>query len=335
MDKSVQKQPDTMSGGAKSRMKYHVSLIAASLLSAACALSVTGCTGQYTAGPTGRTPLQNAQALVSGPLQTYFHVLDTKYRPASQTVDIFARPIPHGPLTPTMLRQIAGQRTLDTAAMQGVYNFATATYADKKVSHVHLINRDMTRAPFGGVASRALSGVAGASVFSAMVPHFTSGRRISHTVFSDGMWVPPQGVTIDPSIRPRAGLKASYAQKLSGVLAVARSKLGTPYIWGHNEDRGQYGFDCSNYVEYVFHHALGYLFTDWSTRQYASVGLRVPLSQLRAGDIIFFDHGGHEGIYAGGGSMIQEGGGLGKVGYLPVSPGSYWGHHISVVKRMF
>ena len=316
-------------------MNNRIPLIAASLLSAACALPVTGCAGQYAMGPPNSAPLQNSQALASGPLQTYYRVLGTEYAKSSQTVTVFARPILHGALTPATLRQIAGQRTLDTSSMQGVYNFATATYPHQSVRHVNVVNRDVARAPFGGVASGALSGTAGASVLGAMVPRFARPHGVHRAVFSDGMVVPPQGVTIDPAIAPGAGLTASYGQKLAAVLGVARSKLGTPYIWGHNEDRGQYGFDCSNYVEYVFHHALGYLFTDWSTRQYTSVGLPVARSQLRAGDVIFFDAGGHVGIYAGNGIMIQEGGGLGKAGYLPVGPGSYWGHHISSVKRMF
>ncbi len=316
-------------------MNSRIPLIAASLLSAACTLSTAGCAGQYAMGPPRSAPLQNPQALAAGPLQTYYRVLGTEYAKGSRTVTVFARPILHGALTPATLRQIAGQRTLDTSSMQGVYNFATATYPRQNVRQVNLVNRDMARAPFGSVASGALSGNPGASVIGAMVPRFARPRGVHRAVLSNGMVVPPHGVTIDPVIVPRAGLRAPYSQKLAAVLGVARSKLGTPYIWGHNEDRGQFGFDCSNYVEYVYHHALGYLFTDLSTRQYASVGLRVARSQLRAGDLIFFDAGGHVGIYAGHGAMIQEGGGLGKAGYLSVGPGSYWGHHISSVKRMF
>jgi len=147
-------------------------------------------------------------------------------------------------------------------------------------------------------------------------------------------------VHLDPNITPDVPLDASYTQKFAAVLAVAQSKLGTPYIWGHNEDRGQYGFDCSNFVEYVFHHALGYLFSTSSRTQFYSVGTAVPLSQMRPGDLLFFSDNSnptgtaHVGIYIGNGQMIQEGGGLRQVGVLSVSTG-YWANHLVAAHRLF
>jgi len=145
----------------------------------------------------------------------------------------------------------------------------------------------------------------------------------------------PPGVSIDHNIRPLASENASYQAKTNAVLRVAESKLGTPYIWGHNEDRGQYGFDCSNFVEYVYHHALGYKFTTSSRMQYYEVGIREPKSNLQPGDLLIFEYGKHVGIYAGNGEMIQCGGGLGKVGFLSVKPGSYWGNHLTAVRKMY
>lgn len=145
----------------------------------------------------------------------------------------------------------------------------------------------------------------------------------------------PPDVTIDDSITPIAGIHATRQQKFNAILQVAKSKLGTLYEWGHNEDRGQYGFDCSNYTEYVYHHALGYKLSTSSRTQYTSVGTEVPTSNMQPGDLITFRDGAHTGIYIGNNEMIQCGGGIGKVGYLSVAPGSYWGNHISAVKRMY
>lgn len=149
-----------------------------------------------------------------------------------------------------------------------------------------------------------------------------------------GVTLPP-GVSYDRAVHPMAGPRTSYAAKTRAVLGRAASELGTPYIWGHNEDRGQFGFDCSNFTSYVYHHALGYHMTDSSKMQYHSVGWPVAVSAMRPGDLVVFNQGSHVGIYAGGGRMIQEGGGLHKVGYLPLHPGSYWYKHISAVKRMY
>lgn len=157
---------------------------------------------------------------------------------------------------------------------------------------------------------------------------------LSTGAFAAGSQLPP-GVTLDNKISAKVSLSASDQAKADAVLKVAVSKLGTPYRWGHNEDRGQFGFDCSNYTAYVYHHALGYKMSGASQTQRSSVGWNIPISNMSRGDLVIFDQGHHVGIYAGNGQVIQEGGGLGKVGYLKVGSGSYWGKHITQVKRMF
>lgn len=144
----------------------------------------------------------------------------------------------------------------------------------------------------------------------------------------------PPGVIMS-GLTPKAARTANISEKRNAVLSVARSKLGTPYRWGHNEDRGQYGFDCSNYTAYVYHHALGYKMSGASKIQAKKVGWRVAKGNMKPGDLLIFENGKHVGIYVGQGKMIQEGGGLGKVGYLSLKPGSYWGKHLTSVRRMF
>lgn len=165
-------------------------------------------------------------------------------------------------------------------------------------------------------------------------PSASTASRASSIGTSSAFAVPP-GVRIDRSIHPLASTNASRTAKFNAILSVAKSKLGTPYKWGHNEDRGQYGFDCSNFVEYVYHHALGYSFTTSSRAQASRVGRTVPQSDMQPGDLLIFENGRHVGIYIGNHEMIQEGGGLGKVGYLSVGSNSYWGKHITAVKRMY
>lgn len=153
-----------------------------------------------------------------------------------------------------------------------------------------------------------------------------------HTVAHVGH-IPPH-VKYQRSVA-KAKLDASWQRKENMVLRVAKSKLGTPYRWGHNEDRGQYGFDCSNYVEYVYHHALGYKFSGSSKVQARRVGWRVSKKYMRPGDLLIFEHGKHVGIYIGHNKMIQEGGGAGKVAIMKIGKGWYWHNKITSVKRMF
>ncbi|WP_284286360.1 C40 family peptidase [Alicyclobacillus fastidiosus] len=106
-------------------------------------------------------------------------------------------------------------------------------------------------------------------------------------------------------------------------------------MWGHNADRGETGFDCSNFVSYVYHHALGYQMNGNSNAIEDTVGVTVPEWDMRKGDLLIFDNGRHVGIYLGNDQMIQCGGGLGKVGVLPLGPDTEWGKHLSAVRRMF
>ncbi|WP_054970978.1 C40 family peptidase [Alicyclobacillus ferrooxydans] len=202
-----------------------------------------------------------------------------------------------------------GEDILDASSMDGIVNFATSAYPDEKITHVLLINDKTHESHIVNVPDELVS------------PALSQEQDDALPAMA-GIHLPPRGVRIDHTIRARAGLGASHQAKVDAVLAVARSKIGTKYIWGHNEDRGQYGFDCSNFTEYVYHHALGYHFTTSSRGQYRRVGDPVSFSNRSPGDLVIFEKGRHVGIYVGNNRFINCGGGLGKVGYLSLGPGS-------------
>ncbi len=328
---------------------------------------VTGYTAGHRTGPAPAT------AYAGQALHRFYKVLGTEFDRRTGTVTIHARSIAHGPLTPAAFRRIGSETTLDAASLDGIVNFGTSEYPTQNVHRVRLLDHrsgwryHAYRGWSGTVRSGSTAagnhsaiaaggmGVAdsggAATVASLPVPSSVGasdasyGTRGSYAYQTPGVSasaaagasipIPPPGVRIDPNITPVAGIHANRTAKVAAVEQIAQSKLGTPYIWGHNEDRGQYGFDCSNYTEYVYHHSLGYLFTTSSKGQYLHVGVPVNTGNMLPGDLVAFDHGGHVGIFAGNGQMIQEGGGLHKAGYLPLHPGSYWYGHISAVKRMF
>ncbi|KZC95263.1 hydrolase [Clavibacter tessellarius] len=86
----------------------------------------------------------------------------------------------------------------------------------------------------------------------------------------------------------------------TGVAAVARQYLGTPYVLGGNSPAG---FDCSGLVQYVF--AQFGLDLPHSVRAQGAAGVTVPESEARAGDIVVWNDGSHDGIYTGNGIMID------------------------------
>lgn len=89
----------------------------------------------------------------------------------------------------------------------------------------------------------------------------------------------------------------------STVLAAAYSQRGKTYVYGA---AGPNAYDCSGLILWAFARA-GISLPHSAAAQYG-YGTHVPVSQLQPGDLVFFVEGGsigHNGIYAGGGKMID------------------------------
>jgi cell wall-associated NlpC family hydrolase len=99
--------------------------------------------------------------------------------------------------------------------------------------------------------------------------------------------------------------------------AAALTQLGTPFSWGGGRPSGPTtgigrgarttGFDCSGLTLYAWSKAgvgLGH-YTGTQYRQ----GRRIPVGDLRKGDLVFFGGGTgdptHVGLYLGGGVMVH------------------------------
>ncbi|SFQ56448.1 NlpC/P60 family protein [Amycolatopsis arida] len=122
------------------------------------------------------------------------------------------------------------------------------------------------------------------------------------------------------SARPSAPAGAS----VEAVIARAMSQLGVPYAWGGGNASGptrgirdggvadahgdyrKIGFDCSGLMIYAF--AGVKPLPHYSGYQYHA-GRKVPLSQLRRGDMLFWGYRGgrihHVALYLGNGQMIE------------------------------
>ena len=85
-----------------------------------------------------------------------------------------------------------------------------------------------------------------------------------------------------------------------GVVGVALSYQGVPYVWGGASPGG---FDCSGLVMYSYAQ-IGVSLPHSSYAQY-NVGVAVPRDQLQPGDLVFFDGLGHVGLYIGGGMFVH------------------------------
>jgi peptidoglycan DL-endopeptidase RipA len=99
------------------------------------------------------------------------------------------------------------------------------------------------------------------------------------------------------------------------VIRRGMSEIGVPYSWGGGNAAGPSkgidsgagitGFDCSGLVLYSFA-GVGIKLPHYSGSQY-NLGRKIPSSQMRRGDVIFYGPGGsqHVTIYLGDGQMLE------------------------------
>ena len=134
--------------------------------------------------------------------------------------------------------------------------------------------------------------------------------------------VSPSAAGLSPGARVRGPQAIEYAIRRGG------SQLGVPYSWGGGKPAGPstgvddganiVGFDCSGLTQFSFA-GVGMLIPKYSGDQY-DTGRKVPVSQAKRGDLLFWGPGGtqHVAIFLGNGQMLEASGSGGKVQVSPV-----------------
>jgi NlpC/P60 family len=125
---------------------------------------------------------------------------------------------------------------------------------------------------------------------------------------------------------PQGPTSGTAADKIARVISAARSQTGKglSYSWGGggkggpacgisspspggHYDYNVYGFDCSGYTLYAFWHGAGINIGPNTGSQW-NAGRRLPYSQRKPGDLIFWFEGGtstHVAIYLGNDRMLE------------------------------
>jgi peptidoglycan DL-endopeptidase RipB len=136
------------------------------------------------------------------------------------------------------------------------------------------------------------------------------------------------GIGGSPAVAAVPGGRVRGAQAIEYVIRRGASQMGVPYSWGGGAlngpsagvdyDAGKIGFDCSGFTRYAFV-GVGLQIPKYSGDQY-DTGRKIPPSQAKRGDLIFYGPGGsqHVAIYLGNGQVLEEASSYGKVSVNPL-----------------
>ena len=144
--------------------------------------------------------------------------------------------------------------------------------------------------------------------------------QVSKGLSADGLVGPTTYSALLGKSMPEVSRGANYISRR--VIQNSMEYIGVPYVFGGTTPSG---FDCSGYVRYVFANAGVYL-PRTADAQY-EVGAPVSMSELTAGDLVFFstyEYGpSHVGIYLGDGNFINASSSRGVA--VDSLYSSYWG----------
>ncbi len=124
------------------------------------------------------------------------------------------------------------------------------------------------------------------------------------------------GLAPTPSGFTNGAIPRVYGRQASEyVIRRGMSQIGVPYSWGGgnaagpsrgiDSGAGTTGFDCSGLILYSFA-GVGIKLPHYSGAQY-NLGRKIPSSQARRGDVLFYGPGGsqHVTLYLGQGKMLE------------------------------
>ncbi|WP_006243228.1 NlpC/P60 family peptidoglycan endopeptidase RipB [Mycolicibacterium tusciae] len=129
---------------------------------------------------------------------------------------------------------------------------------------------------------------------------------------------------VPPSAVPGRLSGVNGSQAIEYVIRRGASQTGVPYSWGGGKPNGPslgvdsgantVGYDCSGFTQFSFA-GVGVLIPKFSGDQY-NTGRKIPPSQAKRGDLIFYGPGGtqHVGIYLGNGQVLESASSYGQVG---------------------
>lgn len=114
-------------------------------------------------------------------------------------------------------------------------------------------------------------------------------------------WVSNEYITMQNSSNTE-----TINEKVQKVIDISKNQIGKPYAWGSS---GPNSFDCSGLMYYSYKNGANVTLPRTSKEQ-SRAGTKIEKSNLRAGDLVFFNTSGsgisHVGMYLGDGEFIHS-----------------------------
>jgi peptidoglycan DL-endopeptidase RipA len=141
-----------------------------------------------------------------------------------------------------------------------------------------------------------------------VVAAITSRPGLVDSLAATGQDAPCQQPQVDAAALVGAGVGVQAYNSAVG-------RIGIPYSWGGGGPQGPslgfaqgastVGFDCSSLMQYAYFRATGVVLPRTAAAQRAGLPA-IPLSQLQAGDLIFFHNATHVAISDGQGGFVHS-----------------------------
>lgn len=153
--------------------------------------------------------------------------------------------------------------------------------------------------------------------------------------------LPSLAAQANDAAEPPSFTSGSTATAPEGVLGQtqelvlrALSFIGVRYKWGgHSPDTG---FDCSGLIRYVYQQVTGQVLPG-NAREISEVGISVDRSDLRPGDLVFFNTlrrpFSHVGIYLGEARFVHAPSRGGRVEIVDMTD-RYWQKRFNGARRL-
>jgi hypothetical protein len=134
-------------------------------------------------------------------------------------------------------------------------------------------------------------------------------------------------------VPPDWDYRNSYRIPVDKLKTTIDSYLGTPYRWAGTTRKGM---DCSGFVQTVFREVCR-ADLPRSSRAMSDLGRRVPLTEARPGDLVFFRGGlfnriNHVGIYLGDGRFAHASSKKGVT--ISRLENQYFRTHLAAIRRV-